>query len=50
MGAVWFAVGMIVGMIALVVISCAIAGSNADDEYEQWKNSEYRKERKEGER
>lgn len=49
MGAVWFAVGMIVGMIALAVISCAMAGSNADDEYEQWKNSEYRNERKDDE-
>lgn len=46
MGAVWFAVGVIVGMIALVVIACAMAGSNADDGYEQWRNSEYRNERK----
>ena len=28
MGAVWFTVGMIFGMIAMVVISCAMAGSN----------------------
>lgn len=41
MGAVWFAVGVIVGMIALVVICCAI-GDVRDDGYEQWRNSEYR--------
>lgn len=44
MGVVWFVVGMISGMIAMVVISCVMAVSNTDDEYEQWKNSEYRNE------
>lgn len=42
--AIWIAIGIVAALGLVTVYACIAAGSDADDEYEQWKESRRKEE------
>lgn len=42
MTAVWIAIGIVAALGIVTVYACIVAGSNADDEYEQWQETRHK--------
>ena len=44
--AIWIAIGIVAALCLATVYACIVAGSNADDESERWKESRHKEEDK----
>lgn len=42
--AIWIAIGIVAALGVATVYACIVAGSDADDEYERWKETKRKKE------
>lgn len=42
--AIWIAIGIVAALGIAAVYACIVAGSDADDEYERWKETKRKKE------
>lgn len=44
MTAIWITIGIVAALGVATVYACIVAGSDADDEYERWKESRHKEE------
>lgn len=45
--AIWIAIGIVAALGLVTVYACIVAGSDADDEYERWKETRHKGEKRE---